>query len=61
VPDPLGSGVEGTTSERLCDLQIVLISLVFVGLILYCMNLVISLFRIMEKVKYHTPSQRRTY
>ncbi|KAI0094999.1 hypothetical protein BDY19DRAFT_982307 [Irpex rosettiformis] len=39
--------------ETLCDEQIALICLVGVGLIMYCFNLVISLYRIFEKVKYH--------
>lgn len=45
--------MEGTLAERICDDQLILISLVFIGLIMYCTNLVISLFRIFEKVKYH--------
>lgn len=39
--------------KNLCAKQRDLISLVFVGLVFYCGNLVISLFRIFEKVKYH--------
>lgn len=42
----------GGVADRLCDDQVVLIILVGVGLIMYCINLVISLFRIFEKVKY---------
>ncbi|KAB5589522.1 hypothetical protein CTheo_7029 [Ceratobasidium theobromae] len=38
--------------EQLCDRQLALICLVFFGLTLYCWNLVISLFRIFEKVKH---------
>ncbi|CAE6429424.1 unnamed protein product [Rhizoctonia solani] len=38
--------------EQLCDRQLALICLVFFGLSLYCWNLVISLFRIFEKVKH---------
>ncbi|KAF8844027.1 hypothetical protein BDN67DRAFT_1000544 [Paxillus ammoniavirescens] len=49
------SGI-GTT---ICDDQLVLICLVMVGLIMYCINLVISLFRIFEKVKYHAGTRRR--
>ena len=53
-PPPLpgingSSGVGGT----LCNEQLALICLVGVGLIMYCFNLVISLYRIFEKVKYH--------
>lgn len=43
------NGVGGT----LCNEQVALICLVGVGLIMYCFNLVISLYRIFEKVKYH--------
>ncbi|KZP31216.1 hypothetical protein FIBSPDRAFT_945244 [Athelia psychrophila] len=43
----------GVIGDSICDDQIVLIGLVFVGLIMYCISLNISLFRIFEKVKYH--------
>ena len=46
------TGVGGT----ICDEQVALICLVGVGLIMYCFNLVISLYRIFEKVKYHPVS-----
>ncbi|EIW86608.1 hypothetical protein CONPUDRAFT_134006 [Coniophora puteana RWD-64-598 SS2] len=46
----LGRG-EGGVGDTICDDQLVLICLVGVGLIMYCINLVISLFRIFEKVK----------
>jgi hypothetical protein len=36
-----------------CNHQLALICLVAVGLLMYCLNLVISLFRIFEKVKVH--------
>ncbi|KIK96375.1 hypothetical protein PAXRUDRAFT_826044 [Paxillus rubicundulus Ve08.2h10] len=52
----LDNGGIGTT---ICDNQLVLICLVMVGLIMYCINLVISLFRIFEKVKYHAGTRRR--
>ncbi|EGN96755.1 hypothetical protein SERLA73DRAFT_184916 [Serpula lacrymans var. lacrymans S7.3] len=48
----LGRG-EGGVGDTICDNQLALICLVGVGLIMYCINLVISLFRIFEKVKYH--------
>lgn len=51
VPN-LGRG-EGEPGDYICDHQVVLIALVFIGLIMYCSNLFISLFRIFEKVKYH--------
>ncbi|KAH7931111.1 hypothetical protein BV22DRAFT_30202 [Leucogyrophana mollusca] len=44
---------EGGVGDTICDNQLALICLVGVGLIMYCINLVISLFRIFEKVKYH--------
>ncbi|EKM61197.1 uncharacterized protein PHACADRAFT_204361 [Phanerochaete carnosa HHB-10118-sp] len=54
-PPPPIPGINGSTGigGGLCDNQIALISLVGVGLIMYCFNLVISLYRIFEKVKYH--------
>ncbi|KAI5124623.1 hypothetical protein M0805_004233 [Coniferiporia weirii] len=51
VPN-LGRG-EGEPGDYICDHQVALICLVFLGLIMYCSNLFISLFRIFEKVKYH--------
>ncbi|KAK0456437.1 hypothetical protein ARMSODRAFT_949092 [Armillaria solidipes] len=45
---------EGSVGDTLCDSQLALICLVGVGLLMYCSNLVISLFRIFEKVKYHS-------
>ena len=55
IPDlPIGrSSNEGGPADTLCDDQLALICLVGVGLIMYCTNLIISLFRIFEKVKYH--------
>jgi len=49
---------QGSAGDRICDNQLILICLVGIGLIAYCTNLVISLFRIFEKVKY-LPSQQR--
>lgn len=48
-------GLNGTTGigGALCNEQLALVCLVGVGLIMYCFNLVISLYRIFEKVKYH--------
>ncbi|KAG1755166.1 uncharacterized protein EDB91DRAFT_1233923 [Suillus paluster] len=42
---------EGGVGDTICDYQLALICLVGVGLVTYCINLVISLFRIFEKVK----------
>lgn len=47
----------GGVGDKICDHQVVLIILVGIGLIMYCVNLVISLFRIFEKVKYHPGSR----
>ena len=60
IPDypNLGRG-EGQPGDQICDRQMALISLVFVGLTMYCANLCISLFRIFEKVKYHLHSLPR--
>jgi len=44
---------QGGVGDRICDGQLVLIILVGIGLIMYCMNLFISLFRIFQKVKLH--------
>ncbi|KAN0135751.1 hypothetical protein V8E53_006642 [Lactarius tabidus] len=52
---PLGDSAGGV-GEALCDNQVALICLVGIGLLMYCFNLVISLYRIFEKVKYHHPS-----
>ena len=49
----------GGVGDKICDDQVVLIILVGIGLIMYCVNLVISLFRIFEKVKYR-PGTRVT-
>ncbi|KIJ68329.1 hypothetical protein HYDPIDRAFT_173079 [Hydnomerulius pinastri MD-312] len=55
----LGRG-EGGVGDTICDDQLALICLVGVGLVMYCINLVISLFRIFEKVKYHGGIRQRT-
>ncbi|OSX67400.1 hypothetical protein POSPLADRAFT_1030457 [Postia placenta MAD-698-R-SB12] len=47
------TGSEGTVGDYICDDQLAMICLVGVGLLMYCFNLVISLFRIFERVKYH--------
>ncbi|TFK41045.1 hypothetical protein BDQ12DRAFT_420851 [Crucibulum laeve] len=51
---------EGSVGDRICDDQLSLICLVGVGLIAYCSNLIISLYRIFEKVKYHPAAAMRT-
>ncbi|CAA7266551.1 unnamed protein product [Cyclocybe aegerita] len=59
LPRPISDvpGLEGTYGDSICDFQLSLICLVGVGLIAYCSNLIISLYRIFEKVKYHHPVQ----
>jgi len=52
-PSPLGSN---NVKVSLCDHQMALIILVGIGLLMYCFNLVISLYRIFEKVKHHHTS-----
>ncbi|KAL4064933.1 hypothetical protein V8B97DRAFT_1985576 [Scleroderma yunnanense] len=54
------SAVERSVGNTLCDSQLALICLVGVGLVMYCINLVISLFRIFEKVKHYAGIRRRT-
>lgn len=54
LPETLDEGRnEGGPADRICDEQLALICLVFFGLVLYCGSLIISLFRIFEKVKSH--------
>ncbi|KAM6498215.1 hypothetical protein JOM56_006163 [Amanita muscaria] len=43
-----------STDDSLCNDQVALICLVGFSLLTYCINLIISLFRIFEKVKYHS-------
>lgn len=54
------SAEEGSIGDTLCDSQLALIFFVGISLITYCINLVISLFRIFEKVKYHAGIRPRT-
>ncbi|KAG5654797.1 hypothetical protein H0H81_003805 [Sphagnurus paluster] len=51
---------EGALGDRICESQLALICLVGIGLLAYCTNLVISLFRIFEKVKHHPAASQRT-
>lgn len=44
--------------DGICDTQVALICLVGVGLTMYCINLIISLFRIFEKVKSTSRPER---
>ncbi|KAG8777964.1 hypothetical protein FRC19_008280 [Serendipita sp. 401] len=54
IPEDLAEGrYEGGPADTICEEQLALICLVFFGLVLYCGSLVISLFRIFEKVKSH--------
>ncbi|KAJ7631095.1 hypothetical protein FB45DRAFT_917488 [Roridomyces roridus] len=51
IPRPKSDN-DPVSDDKRCDDQLALISLVFLSLLAYCVNLVISLFRIFEKVKY---------
>ncbi|KAF8216105.1 hypothetical protein K438DRAFT_626302 [Mycena galopus ATCC 62051] len=52
IPRPQSDNSPVTNDKR-CDDQLALICLVAFGLLAYCANLIISLYRIFEKVKYH--------
>ncbi|KAJ7487718.1 hypothetical protein B0H11DRAFT_2014576 [Mycena galericulata] len=52
IPRPK-STTDPVSGDKRCDDQLALICLVLIGLLAYCTNLVISLYRIFEKVKYH--------
>lgn len=58
ITQQVGRDEESGPTDSICDGQSALIALVAVGLFSYLSNLVISLFRIFEKVKYHTHSLR---
>lgn len=51
LPRPPTIPQESTVGDELCDDQAGLICLVGLGLAMYCVNLVISLLRIFEKIK----------
>ncbi|KAF5377453.1 hypothetical protein D9615_005304 [Tricholomella constricta] len=59
-PPSILPNFEGGLGDRICDSQLALICLVGIGLLAYCTNLIISLFRIFEKVKYHPAAPMRT-
>lgn len=60
MPNEVAERFQGTEEGRtLCREQLALICLAFVTLTSYCSNLIISLFRIIEKVKNY--SRRGTY
>ncbi|KAL6310068.1 hypothetical protein BKA93DRAFT_843306 [Sparassis latifolia] len=50
------SSIEEGPGDTICDDQVALICLSGVGLMMYCFNLVINLFRIFERIKYHPTS-----
>lgn len=61
APQPIEDGrYDGGPADQLCDEQLALICLVFFGLIWYCGSLVISLFRIFEKLKGHASDSSYT-
>jgi len=51
----------GSVGPRICRNQLVLICLVCFGLVMYCMSLIISLYRIFEKVKYIGPTNSSSW
>ncbi|KAJ6575234.1 hypothetical protein B0H19DRAFT_1127803 [Mycena capillaripes] len=57
IPRPQADG-DPVSDDKRCDDQLALICLVGFGLLAYCANLIISLYRIFEKVKYHPAVQR---
>ncbi|KAJ7103411.1 hypothetical protein B0H15DRAFT_812160 [Mycena belliarum] len=57
IPRPQ-SDTDPISDDKRCDDQLALICLVGFGLLAYCTNLVISLYRIFEKVKYHPAAPR---
>ncbi|EJT99889.1 hypothetical protein DACRYDRAFT_81488 [Dacryopinax primogenitus] len=57
TPNPL-SPDDSDIGQDVCRLQAALIGLVLVGLCSYCSNLIISLFRIFERVKVRTVDYR---
>ncbi|KAJ7038075.1 hypothetical protein C8F04DRAFT_1220382 [Mycena alexandri] len=54
IPRPQSS--DPVSGDKRCDDQLALICLVLFGLLAYCANLIISLYRIFEKIKYHNPA-----
>ena len=56
LPPPPTIPDVGSFGPRICSHQLALIWLVGFGLVMYCMSLIISLYRIFEKVKYIGPT-----
>ncbi|KAF9787142.1 hypothetical protein BJ322DRAFT_1186412 [Thelephora terrestris] len=61
LPPPPTIPDVGSVGPRICRNQLALIFLVLIGLIMYCMSLVISLYRIFEKVKYIGPTNSSSW
>ncbi|KAJ7110099.1 hypothetical protein C8R44DRAFT_842509 [Mycena epipterygia] len=59
IPRPQ-SDSDPVSDDKRCDDQLALIFLVAFGLLAYCSNLIISLYRIFEKVKYHPAAPMRS-
>ncbi|KAG6820369.1 hypothetical protein H0H93_001340 [Arthromyces matolae] len=59
-PNSILPNDEHSVGDRICDHQLALICLVAIGLLAYCTNLIISLFRIFEKVKYRSADPLRS-
>jgi len=56
LPPPPTIPDVGSFGPAICNNQLALICLVGFGLVMYCMSLIISLYRIFEKVKYIGPT-----
>ena len=61
LPPPPTIPDVGSVGPRICRSQLALICLVCFGLIMYCMSLIISLYRIFEKVKYIGPTNQSSW
>ena len=61
LPPPPTIPDVGSVGPRICNNQLALICLVGFGLIMYCMSLIISLYRIFEKVKYIGPPSQSSW
>ncbi|KAJ7181778.1 hypothetical protein C8R43DRAFT_970421 [Mycena crocata] len=59
IPRPQ-SDSDPVSDDRRCDDQLALICVVGFSLLAYCSNLIISLYRIFEKVKYHSAAPMRS-
>jgi len=61
LPPPQTIPDVGSFGPEICNNQLALICLVCFGLVMYCMSLIISLYRIFEKVKYIGPTNESSW